>query len=528
MNKKQQVWLPFLLGLTMSIGIYFGFSIRDKFPTSHFFSNQQPSTLQEVLYLINEKYVDEIDTKSIADSVIQSVISKLDPHSEYLTTQDLSSLNEQINGRFSGIGIEYDMFHDTLNITYVIPGGPAEKAGLKSGDQIIKVDKKNVSGMHLSTDSVKAYIKGEEGTSIDVQYISHHQKKQTTITRGNIELGSVDVAYMIDDKTGYIRLNKFSNQTYKEFMTSLMELKSKNMKGLVLDLRDNGGGVLDQAIEIADEFLSDDKLITYTEGKHSPRKNYTCKRQGQFENGPLVVLCNESTASASEVLMGALQDWDRATIVGQRSFGKGLVQEVFELRNQAALKLTIARYYTPTGRCIQRSYQQGGDAYYQEVADRHKNGYSATADSSLHDKGKVYVTPKGKKLFGGGGIAPDAVISDIQETMSNVSYDIYSSSIITPFSLQLRQTNSALLGSLHSPLEFANKFQIDDQSWQDFLEFAQHENVTIDSITPSEKKDLQKYIKASVGKIIWGKEGLFRSMNIEDKFIQRAREILSH
>lgn len=528
MKNKQQTWLPFLLGITMSLGIFLGFMMRDKFPNSGFFATKKPNTLDEVLYLIDQKYVDDVDASSITDTVIQSVVGKLDPHSEYMSLQDLEELNEQLDGRFSGIGIEFDMFHDTLHVTYVIPDGPASKAGLMSGDQILRVDDKSVSGNLTSSETIKSYIKGTEGSVVKVQLLRNHISKNAAITRGNIELSSVDAAYMIDKNIGYIKLNKFANNTYKEFMTALMDLKQSHMQQLILDLRDNGGGVLDQAIEIADEFLPDDKLITYTEGRHSPRKNYTCKRQGQYETGALIVLCNEGTASASEVLMGALQDWDRATIIGQRSFGKGLVQEIFELRDKSALKLTIARYYTPTGRCIQRSYANGEEAYYNEVSERRKNHYNLASDSTINDHGKIFVTPKGKKLFGGGGIAPDIAMSADDSALTEQRFAIYTGNLLTPYTIKLRNEQSQNFKRYTNIYLFNQQFNIDEKLWSDFSSFSKKEGLSMDSISSSEKQTLSKTIKAYIGKQIWGKQGFFQVLNAADPEIRKACDVLAH
>lgn len=527
MNRKQQSWLPFLLGITMSLGIFFGFRMRDKFPNESFFSNKKPTNLQEVLYLINEKYVDDINAEDITDTVIQTMVNKLDPHSEYMSHEDLKSLNEQLDGHFSGIGIEFDIFHDTLQVTYVIPNGPADKAGLQCGDQIISVNNNTISGIHMESESIKYQIKGKEGTVANVKYKRGASLNTTNITRGNIDLSSLDAYYMMDDHTGYIRLNKFSNQTYKEFMTALMDLKKNNMTKLILDLRNNGGGILDQAIEIADEFLSDDKLITYTEGKHSPRKNYTCKREGQFETGDLIVLCNEGSASASEVLMGALQDWDRATIVGQRSFGKGLVQEVFELRDQSALKLTVARYYTPTGRCIQRPYQNGQEAYYSEVSERRKNGFNKTSDAALHDKGRIYTTPKGKKLYGGGGISPDIVTLPDSSQYSDNTFAIYSLNLITPFSIQYYLQHKSTLGAYQSASDFAKNFKLDEASWNQFTLFISNEGIKTSALTTNEKLNIENTIKANIGKQIWGRDGAFIIMNESDEDVLKGKQLLS-
>jgi carboxyl-terminal processing protease len=345
-----------------------------------------------------------------------------------------------------------------------------------------------------------------------------------TIKRDMIPIPSVDAAYMIDSTIGYIRLNKFSQQTYREFMLSLESLKKEGMKKLVFDLRGNGGGVLDEAVEIADEFLDGDKLITYTVGKHVAKKEYRCRREGQFEKGALVVLADEGTASASEVIIGALQDWDRATVIGRRTFGKGLVQDQFDLSDKSALRLTIARYYTPIGRSIQRSYANGGKAYYEEINERFHRNFNP--DSIKNDSSKLYKTAAGKKVFGGGGITPDYYIPADTAGMNLLIARIYGKGLINDFGYQYYLKNPSVLQLYKSPAEFVKTFELTGDNWKIFEGMSMADSIDLSRLNDSDKTYLYKTLKVSVARQLWRNEGYFEVNNKEDSAVNKALEIL--
>ena len=524
-DKKFQVWLPLLLSIVMVIGLFMGYKMRDTMPGKGFFYTQKTTSLQEITDLLNNKYVDPVDVKALNDTAIQAMLSKLDPHSIYIPPAELREVNEEIEGSFFGIGIEFNIMQDSLQVTNVLSGGPSEKAGLKTGDIILSAGDSAISGKKVSVERIRNILRGPEGSIVKLSYLRNDHVMHTEVARGVIPIVSLDVAYMLDAQNGYIRLNKFSTQTYTEFMNGLMSLKKQGMKNLVLDLRDNGGGVLDQAIEVADEFLSGDKLITYTEGLHSPKKEYRCRRNGQFEDGKLIVLADEGTASASEVLLGALQDWDRATIIGRRSFGKGLVQDQFDLSDHGALRLTIARYYTPLGRSIQRSYKNGSKSYYEEIADRLTNGQMSSADSVRNDTSLIFRSAAGKKLYGGGGISPDYFIPADTSRLSLTAARIYSRGTLQDFGYKYVKLHPEL-AQYKSAQQFVHAFQISANDWAYFETLAAHDSIPVTDMAPKEKATIEDVLKSSVARQLFHAEGFFESVNEHDDYLKKALELL--
>jgi carboxyl-terminal processing protease len=525
-NKKVQIWLPLLFSLTMIVGMYLGYYMRDNMPGKKFFSREKRRPVQEIMELVQTKYVDDVNMDSVADAGIQAMLNKLDPHTVFIPAEDLQEVNEDIDGKFFGIGIEFNIINDTLNVVQVLKDGPSQKAGMEVGDKFIKVDDSLVAGKRIDSDKARKLLRGDLNTKVVIAVLRNSVAKTITVTRGVIPLKSVDAAYMIDATVGYIRLNKFSVTTYKEFMTALTDLNKKGLQKLVLDLRDNGGGVLDEAIEIADEFLEGDKLITYTEGKHLPKKEYRCRRQGQFEKGALVVLADENTASASEVLLGALQDWDRATIVGRRTFGKGLVQDQYDLSDGSALRLTIARYYTPIGRSIQRSYKNGEKAYYDEVSNRFKDGETQFADSTKNDTSKVYKTKNGKKVYGGGGITPDYFVALDTTGFTKNTAIVYGKGIINDFTYQYYLQNKTQLLAYKNVKEFSANFTLTDANWKQFVALAAKDSINLQTTTAKEKENLTKVIKATLARQLWRNDGYFEMLNLNDVEVKKALEVL--
>ena len=527
-NKKIQVWLPLLFSITMIVGMFLGYKMRDNMPGKSFFYSEKRRPVQEIMDLIRTKYVDEVKIDELADTAIRAILSKLDPHSVFIPAEQLQQVNEDLAGKFFGIGIEFNIFDDTLNVVNVLKGGPGEKAGLATGDKFLKIGDSTITGKKIDGDHYRKLLRGDRGSPVIIIFLRDNVQKAVTLTRDAIPVSSVDAGYMIGNGTGYIRLNKFSSQTYREFMETLEGLKKQGLKKLVLDLRGNGGGILEEAVEIADEFLEGDKLITYTEGKHVANKEYRCRREGQFEKGPLVVLADEGTASASEVLIGALQDWDRAVVIGRRTFGKGLVQEQFDLSDKSALRLTIARYYTPIGRSIQRPYTNGDKAYYDEISNRYHDGETQTADSIKNDTTKIYKTKAGKKLYGGGGITPDYFVALDTLGYDELQVKLYTKGSIAGFAYRYYLQNRQLLDAYRSPAAFNTNFSVNDAAWKQFESQAGKDSIDITRIGEKEKMQLTNNLKASIARQIWRTEGFFEISNATDNCIKRSLEVLGN
>lgn len=495
-------------------------------PNKNFFFTEKRKPVQEIMDLIKDRYVDAVNIDSLADTAIQAILSKLDPHTVYIPASELQEVNDDIAGKFYGVGIEFTILDDTINVTSVLKDGPGDKAGVQIGDQFLKIGDSVATGKTINGDKVKSLLRGDRSTKINVVVLRAKQQKVVTITRDAIPVSSVDASYMIDNSIGYIRLNKFSTQTYREFMVALDALKKKGLQKLILDLRGNGGGVLEEAVEIADEFLEGDKLITYTEGKHMDKKEYRCRRQGQFEKGDLVVLADEGTASASEILIGALQDWDRATIIGRRTYGKGLVQEQFDLSDNSALRLVVARYYTPIGRSIQRSYSNGNKAYFDEISNRYHDGEIFSPDSIKNDKNKIYKTKGGKVVYGGGGISPDFFVPiDTAGFSLNVA-KIFARNTINNFSYRYYLQHEAQIKAYKSSDDFAKNFAFTEDSWQQFVSAAAKDSVSLGAASANEKKELEVRIRAALAHHIWRNEGFFEVLNTDDKGVSKALEVL--
>lgn len=401
------VFLPLLVSASLAVGMLLGHHYN---PTAHS-GDGINGQLLEVNRLIRHSYVDELSEDSLSQVGIEALLSRLDPFSSYIPASELQSYNEPLEGNFQGIGIEYLILNDSLVVSSVVPGGPAEKAGIKAGDRIFQVDNKTFTGNWLNNDTIQHSIRGEEGTIVSLKILKSNGLVSTKkLTRSKIPIHSIEATLMLDNKTGFIKLNKFSASTLDEFRKSFTILRAKGMENLILDLRDNPGGYLEAAIGLADEFLEEDLLITYTQGAHAPLREMLATGMGRFEKGKLAVLINENSASASEVVAGALQDHDRATIIGRRSFGKGLVQEQFDLSDGSAIRLTIARYYSPSGRCIQRDYSQGQSAFQDDWQKRWNNGEFFDPNAFQPDSTLLFKTTQGRTVFGGGGINPDLFV----------------------------------------------------------------------------------------------------------------------
>jgi len=466
-NKPKYYLQPFYFALFLAAGVLIGTVLV---PSSKSIYSGSTSRVTEIMSIIDGYYVDTVDNQMLEESAIAEMLQNLDPHSVFISSRDIQAVNEPLEGEFDGIGVEFNILDDTVYIVNVIEGGPSENAGLQAGDRIITVNDSLFSGTDLTNERVIKTLKGKRNTPVKVGIKRYGNNKLLAIEimRGTIPVHSVDAHFMIDQKTGYIKLVRFSATTPEEVRNALQALRETGMKNLVLDLRGNPGGYLTAAIQVADEFLDGKKLIVYTEGRTQPRKTYKAGHRGNFEEGKLVVLVDEQSASASEIVSGAIQDWDRGIIIGRRSYGKGLVQEPFELNDHSVVRLTISRYYTPTGRSIQKSYKEGYEKYQMEVYDRWEHGELENPDSVKSIDSLRYTTPAGRYVYGGGGIYPDIFVGLDTSYNRSVVSAIYQKALHRRFVYQYLEENRTVLKAYKSAEQFSKGFRFDAKDREAF------------------------------------------------------------
>ncbi len=530
-KKKYNFLMPVLLALVLIIGMQLGFKLRDTTWNKRPLGEKNTfGKLDEILNLINVKYVDDVNAKEVLDKALDKFLVDLDPHSFYIAQSELKGVKESLEGKFEGIGIEFYIVKDTIVVVTPISGGPSEALGILSGDKIITIDDTIVAGKSITNNDVVKKLRGDKGTKVKVGILRNGSKDlvQYSVTRDKIPLFSVDVGYMVDSITGYIKINRFAENTYDEFRVKLNKLKDEGLKKLIIDVRQNPGGYLNAATLIADEFIGEEKLLVYTEGKAYKRNEYKAKNTGQFEEGDVVIMIDEGSASASEILAGALQDWDRGVVVGRRSFGKGLVQEQYELNDGSALRLTVARYYTPSGRSIQKPYNEGSDAYNNEIYDRFDND-ELTIDKQLEKADTInkYYTDANRVVYGGGGIGPDVFVSI--DTSFSFSYFFLVRSYIPEFIYNYYAENQGLFLQYKESQYFRNNFQISDALFNKFLEYSYKEGLRKD------EKELEKIsfrirtvLKAYLAKQMWKDEGFYPVMNTIDEAFLKAHEVVQN
>jgi len=528
-NKKLQVWLPLIFSVVMICGMFFGFKLHQQTGSpDSFFKRDKKTSLQEVLDLIQDRYVDSVKMDSLQNDALTDVMNHLDPHSVYIPASNVSEMNEDLVGNFQGIGIEFNIFSDTVHVLYVVPDGPSDKAGLHIGDKILKVNDSSIVSKTLPSDDIRKMIRGAGGSKVKLTVLRGNTIQYYHVTRGTIPLPSLDAAYMIEPGIGYIKLNKFSETTYKEFMRAMEDLKKQGMQKLMLDLRDNGGGFITQAVNIADEFLDDNKLIVYTEGTNIKRQDYRASKEGVFEKGKLVVLVDELTASASEILAGALQDWDRATIIGRRTYGKGLVQGQYELNDGSAIRLTIARYYTPSGRSIQKPYNKGRKIYDEEILDRFNEGELFSADSIHYSKDqKTYKTLIEKRtVYGGGGIVPDVFVPLDTSFFTRGVTQLYLNGRFNNFIYKYYIDHLNQFDQYKSPADFAARYQNSSDVWSQLVHEALKDSIKLINIPEDDKRNIQNQIKAYLARLKWRTQGYYQVSNSFDPAVEKAKEVL--
>lgn len=525
-NTRKNILIAISYSLILIAGMFLGIKfIKDQgFGVSRRpeLASNSDEKLEEILHIINKNYVDDINTDSLQNLPIDSVLHQLDPHSVYLPPTDLQDMTDNLEGNFEGVGIEYYMLNDTMMVTGVVKDGPAYQAGIKLGDKILTIDTTTVSGRNLPKEQLTGRFRGKAGSGVGVTLLHSGTQVQSRImvTRGKVNISSIDASYMINPETGYVRISKFGANTDSDFAVAAANLKAKGMKKLILDLRDNGGGYFSAATGLADQFLPENKLIVYTQGKHEPRTDYFSTGTGAFQNGKLAVLINENTASASEIVAGAIQDLGRGIIVGRRSFGKGLVQEQFAFGDGSALNLTIARYYTPTGRSIQKSYKKGYDAYKHELDERMSDGELTGERTSFQDSIEnnegVNVQHKRKTT---GGIQPDIFVK-----LDTAGYNKFYANLVSKKVLSDYVFN--VLTSRYSASfveQNINLFTLGDSDFKDFIGYIQRKNVTIDRMQLyGSKTVILNDLKALLCRYYLGDVGYYRSVNQTDNAVKQA------
>ncbi len=522
MNNKTKIYFPLIIGLALAIGVFIGSSLNFKKKPIQFFSNNsQENKIKKLINYIEYDYVDEVDTDSLLEVTIGDMLGRLDPHSVYIPPREHDRITEAMNGKFVGIGIQFRMFKDSLTVVKVLENGPSKTAGLKAGDRILMANNDTLFGKNLSSNYIISKLKGEPETMVDLLVYRKSENKNIpfTINRGDVPIESMDAYYMLNDSLGYIKINRFAATTYDEFKFALDNLLEGGMQELVLDLRQNPGGFLQVATQIIDEFLEDDKLVVFTKDKRNKIEKTFATEKGDFEKGQVYVLIDGGSASASEIVAGALQDNDKGTIIGRRSFGKGLVQQEMDLGDGSAVRLTVSRYYTPTGRSIQKPYNHDGNTeYFNDFTKRFKRGELVSADSIKVNDTLKYTTPKGKTVYGGGGIIPDVFVAmDTVQFINRVHY------------LKLNEFVFDYIDSHRNDFidlsfeDFNNNFDKDEKIYDTYVDQISsdfHNKTSIENET-----NLKMYIKALFAQQLFDSSAYYKIINQDDKMLNKVLNI---
>jgi len=518
--------------LLLLVGVTIGLYISDNGFSNHSlgFPFSKQDKVSKVLQLVRSTYVDSVNVDSIEGVAVNNMLQNLDPHSMYLPPQQALSINERLEGGYTGIGIEYMLLRDTLVITQVTPGGPAANAGLIAGDRVIEVEHQKFAGTRLTSDRVNKVFRGPKDSKLSLSILSPDRKstKLFDIDRDHVDISSLDAAYIAAPLTGYIKISKFASTTDGDFRIALAKLKTQGMQKLILDLRENGGGYLNTATALADEFLTKGKLIVYTKGAHETRTDYLATDSGNFQQGKLAVLIDENSASASEILSGALQDLDRAVIVGRRSYGKGLVQEQFPFGDGSAVNLTVARYYTPSGRSIQKSYKSGIENYRNELAERVRKGELISEQNNLNDTifktPSKYRTSTGRKVFSGGGIMPDIFVPTDTAQNTYTIAELANAQLFTAYVIDRLQI---MLNKYTSEDAFLTQYKVSDDELSNFIIYASQTLKEMDSNDIRLSKPyLKVLLKSFAARFKWGDGAYYKSLNANDEVLKKGIEAI--
>jgi len=527
---KNNKYMPIMLAACVVIGILLG-----TFYANHFSGNRLniigsgSNRLTNLLNIINDQYVDKVDIDSLVEESMPMILAELDPHSAYISAKDAQEVNDELKGSFSGVGIMFTIRDDTIRVQEVISNGPSEKVGIVAGDKIVSVNDTAFVGEQVTNTEAMRRLKGPKGSKVKIGVVRYGEKKvrSFTVTRADIPVKSVPVAYMIDETTGYIRIKNFGETTYPEMLVALTTLSERGAEKLIVDLRDNTGGYMQSAVQIVNEFLPKNKLIVYMQGRKSPRKDYYSDGRGSYQDIPLVVLINEASASASEIFAGAIQDNDRGTIVGRRSFGKGLVQQQIEFPDKSMVRLTVARYYTPSGRCIQKPYTKGqSEEYENDLVERYRHGEFFSQDSIKHD-GPEYHTESGRVVYGGGGITPDIFVSEDTTNMTSYYKEAAMSGLILQFSFEYTDNNRQKLkeyDSLDKLLAYLKRQNIVDK----FATYADsHGLKRRNLLIAKSRKMLERFLYSRIVYNLMDEEAWNEYLNRDDETVMAAMKKLN-
>ena len=522
-NRIRPLWVIIILLSGILIGLYINKGVAKKVQV------EGGSKFDEVMWYVGNDYVEKPDAQKLQDGAIAAMMEELDPHSAFISLDEFNEVNDPLLGSFDGIGVQFRLERDTIAIVNVIKGGPSEKVGLLAGDRIVYVDDSLVASKKLKNEDVMRKLKGPKGTKVRVRVLRRGVEGllDYTITRDAIPTYSVDIAYMLDDKTGYLKLSKFSATTVSEFKNAVINLEAQGMKQLIFDLRGNTGGYLAAAVDIADEFLPKGSLIVYTEGRNRPRQYMKARRKGMLEEMPVVVLIDGESASASEIVAGALQDNDRGTIIGRRSFGKGLVQEQIMLSDQSAIRLTVARYYTPTGRCIQKPYDKDHEKYLLESYERYENGELFHPDSIHFADSLKFTTPKGKTVYGGGGIMPDVYVPLVDDSTEYYFNRIANTGVLYQYAFDYTDKHRAQLQRYQTVEAFDRSFAVSDAMFDELVKRAGEKGIKgNDEQKRVARREANTLLKAYVARNLFDDEGFYPIYAPMDEILQRALEEL--
>ena len=515
------ILLPLLLAIGIGCGIFIGRYITTKSLTS------KEEKLRTILRLIQSDYVDELDMDSLIEASFPDLLASLDPHSAYIPAEELQGVNDDLQGSFSGVGVSFQILNDTVQVIEVIPGGPAEKVGILAGDRIIKADTTSLVGKDVTSENVFKTLRGPKGTTVVLTIKRYGQKNEAVydVVRGDIPVNSVDVSYMLSENTGYVKVSKFSRNTYMEFFNALNTLADQGAESFVIDLRGNSGGFMDQAIYMANEFLPPGRLIVYTKGRKMENEYLAMSDgRGRFQNFPIVVLTNEASASASEIFAGAIQDNDRGLILGRRTFGKGLVQNQTELPDSSAVRLTVARYYTPSGRSIQKEYQRGDMGKYEmDIVNRFSHGEFYNADSIKLDKDKIFFTVNGREVYGGGGIMPDKFIPEDTTGFTSYYMSVANQGLIQKYASTVSDEYREKLGREKSLEKFYDILPSDNVLLENFVAYAVTKGVPARWYYINRSRELLlSQIKAMIARDVLGYPAFIEMLNESDNVVSDA------